>query len=104
MPTPLSSVLAAGGSHLSYSTYLGGTNFDEGKAIAFNHDRLFVAGYTISTNFPSLNHLPGFDALNGDTNTNKRLNGYPDAFVTAFDVSSSHLSMLYSTFLGRHQQ
>ena len=96
------SVVAAGGGSLSYSTYLGGTNFDVGNAIAFNNHRVFVAGYTLSTNFPSTNYLPGFTFLNGDANTNKdkRLNGYPDAFVTAFDASAPNLSLLYSTYLG----
>jgi len=94
------SVVAANGGSLSYSTYLGGTNFDVGNAIAFNNNRVFVAGYTISTNFPITNFLAGFTALNGNTNYNKKLNGYPDAFVTAFDASTPSLSMLYSTFLG----
>jgi hypothetical protein len=93
------SVIAAGGGSLNYSTYLGGTNFDQGNAIAFNHDRVFVAGYTVSTNFPVTNNLPGFQLLNG--NNTKRLNGYPDAFVAAFDAANpASLSLLYSTFLG----
>jgi hypothetical protein len=94
------SVVAADGGSLSYSTYMGGTNYDVGHAIAYNNSRVFVAGYTISTNFPITNFLAGFTALNGNTNYNKKLNGYPDAFVTAFDASTPSLSMLYSTFLG----
>ena len=96
------SVLSAAGESLRYSTYLGGTNYDVGHAIAFNNNRVFVAGYTISTNFPTTNFLAGFTYLNGDaaTNKNTRLNGYPDAFVTAFDASTPTLSMLYSTYLG----
>lgn len=93
--------IAAGGGTLNYATYLGGTNYDVGRAIAYNNGRVFVAGYTYSTNFPSINCLTNFNLLNGDasTNKNKKVTVYPDAFVTAFDVSN--LSMpLYSTFLG----
>ncbi len=95
-------VIAAGGgtNSLLYSTYLGGTNFDAGNAIAFNNNKVFVAGYTTSTNFPTTNnYLTGFTNLNGVN----RKNTYraKDAFVTAFDASSTtNLSVLYSTFLG----
>lgn len=89
--------VAAGGSALNYSTYLGGTNFDVGRSIAFNNDRVFVAGYTYSTNFPNINHLAGFDRLNGSTN---KYNFGSDAFVTAFAASVTNLTLLYSTFLG----
>lgn len=95
--------IAAGGSALNYSSYLGGTNFDTGRSIAYNNSRVFVAGYTYSTNFPSINGLPGYGLLNGDTSTNSTKNKrrilYPDAFVTAFDVSNLSVP-IYSTFLG----
>ena len=94
------SVIGAGGSNLIYSTYLGGTNLDMGRAIAFNNNRLFVAGYTTSTNFPATNHLAGFDLLNGNTRTNKNVVYYRDAFVTAFDASTTNFPVLYSTLLG----
>jgi hypothetical protein len=94
------SVIAAGGSNLNYSTYFGGTNYDVGRAIAFKNGRLFVAGYTLSTNFPSINPLPGQEFLNGNTNFNKRMNGASDAFVAAFDFSTPSPSVLYSTLLG----
>jgi hypothetical protein len=94
------SVIAAGGSQLLYSTYLGGTNYDVARAIAYNNGRLFVAGYTLSTNFPSINPLPGQRFLNGNTNFNKRMNGASDAFVTAFDFTTPNPSILYSTLLG----
>jgi len=93
------SVLSANGSNLTYSTYLGGTNFDVGQAIALNSSRLFVGGYTYSTNFPKTNYLGGYKYLNGDSGT-KKLNGASDAFVTAFQISSTNLYPLYSTLLG----
>ncbi len=65
------------GTGLLFSTYLGGTYFDEGKAIAISPDGLniSVTGYTESINFPLQDpYQPG-------------LGGYPatrfkDAFVT----------------------
>jgi hypothetical protein len=93
------SVIGAGGTNLNYSTYLGGSTFDEGQAIAFKENRVFVAGFTRSTDFPSTNCLPGFNFLNGINSSAS--SGSSDAFVTAFDASNpTNLVMLYSTFLG----
>jgi len=119
--------ISPGGTNLNYSTYLGGTNFDQGRAIAYSNGKLFVAGYTASTNFPVLNYLPAMKSvytniftntvnhvlktnvvvwtnyfngglLNGTTN---KYNLASDAFVAAFTVTSpTNLSLLYSTFLG----
>jgi len=50
--------IGTNGPTLNYSTYLGGTNYDVGRAIAYNNGMLFVAGYTFSTNFPATNSLP----------------------------------------------
>jgi Beta-propeller repeat len=120
--------IAAGGSNLNYSTYLGGTNVDSGKAVAYSNHKLFVTGYTFSTNFPVLNPLPKlalvqtniYTKKSGGTlktnidiwtnytdgqylnaTTNKK-NGYAsDAFVVAFDTTlATNFSMLYSTYLG----
>ncbi|HEY5345791.1 MAG TPA: SBBP repeat-containing protein [Verrucomicrobiae bacterium] len=121
------SEISAGGTTLNYSTYLGGTNFDEGRALAYNNGKLFVTGYTASTNFPTTNYLPAMvlidtnyytktdhgilvtnasvftnyfsgEHLNGSTNKN---NLASDAFVTAFSVDSpTSFTLLYSTFLG----
>jgi Beta-propeller repeat len=120
------SEIAAGGTNLNYSTYFGGTNYDMGRAVAYNNNRLFVAGYTYSTNFPVTNALPKLTLvqtnyytkksgtvivtnvwtnytdgmyLNGSTN---KKNGYAsDAFVLAFDTSwVTNLHLIYSTYLG----
>ena len=50
--------ISPGGSNLNYATYLGGTNFDQGLAVAYNSGTLFVAGYTLSTNFPAVHYIP----------------------------------------------
>ena len=91
--------ISAGGSNLNYSTYLGGTNFDVGHAIAYNNGKVFVTGHTVSTNFPNINGLAGFARLNGTTNKFNPLRT-TDAFVTAFASSITNLTLLYSTFLG----
>jgi len=79
------------GSRLVYSTFLGGSNTDEGRAIAIEEDDddagAYVTGRTISSDYPT---TPGaFDQTN---------NGFGDAFVTKLNESGSRLD--YSTFLG----
>ena len=45
--------IGPGGTNLVYSTYFGGTNFDEGKGIAVDTNGfVYVTGFTASTNFP----------------------------------------------------
>jgi hypothetical protein len=75
------------GSNLIYSTYLGGTNLDQGAGIAVDAaGRAFVTGMTSSTNFPTL--LAG----------QPRLGGGEDAFVTV--VAADGQSLVRSTYLG----
>ena len=73
---------------LIYSTYLGGTNFDQGLDIAVDAGgNAYVTGFTSSTDFPT---TPGaFDTT---------FNGNSDAFVTKLDPTGSML--IYSTYLG----
>ncbi len=111
--------ISAGGTKLNYSTYLGGTNFDTAKTIAYNSGKVFVAGFTSSTNFPVTNYIPRTQIIETNivksktvisTNyfTGRYLNGSTDkknwdndAFVTAFDASSpTNLTLIYSTLLG----
>jgi PKD repeat protein len=67
------------GRGLVFSTYLGGTYYDEGDAIAITDDGLniTVTGYTESINFPIVNayqpYLAGFPAVR-----------FTDAFVTKY--------------------
>ena len=72
----------------SYSTYLGGSNFDEGRGIAVDGaGSAYVTGSTTSTNFPTT--LGAFD-------TTANNNG--DAFVTKLNGTGT--APLYSTYLG----
>jgi len=70
---------------LLFSTYLGGSGDDFGKAIAVDDDRsIYVAGHTYSTDFPSQSPFQG-------------PGGLYDAFVTKFDRWGD---LVYSTYLG----
>ena len=79
--------LNASGTGLLYSTYIGGSNFDEGRAIAIdNAGKAYLTGYTASTNFPitpgAIQTSPG---------------GSNDAFLLCLDAAGS--AVTYSTYL-----
>src|SRR5215208_5043282 len=80
--------LNASGSALAYSTFLGGTNTDQGRGIAVDGSaRAYVTGGTDSENYRTT--TGAFDTI---------YNGEGDAFVTKLNASGSALA--YSTFLG----
>lgn len=75
------------GSHLLYSSYLGGTGPDYGYAIALDqYTNAYVTGSTQSTNFPTVNPIQS--GYSGDI----------DAFVTEVNVQAT--ALVYSTYLG----
>lgn len=75
------------GNSLVYSTYLGGSAIDYGRAVAVDASGdAFITGSTQSTNFPTVNPLQ------------VGLDGGSDAFVAEFDPTGA--SLLYSTYLG----
>jgi hypothetical protein len=76
------------GSALVYSTYLGGSEGDEGWGIALGSSgNVYVAGSTSSTDFPTKNP---FQPVYGG--------GETDAFVT--ELNSAGSALVYSTYLG----
>jgi len=78
--------LSASGNSLVYSTYLGGGDRDENRAIAVDDNGcVYVAGTTRSTDFPTQNP---YQTDQTDW----------DAFVTKLSASGS--SLVYSTYLG----
>jgi len=86
------SKLSAGENQLIYSTYLGGTRYDFGYAVAVDAvGQAYVAGKTSSTNFPTKlayqNERAGTPLAN-----------FYDAFITKFSISGAGL--VYSTYLG----
>lgn len=97
--------IAAGGSALIYSTYLGGFVYDAAEGIAVDAaGSAVVCGFTISSNFPTLNAISsdlnaGGDKKNNDYNTkgNVKTIAY-DGFVTKLSPAGN--SLVYSTFLG----
>ncbi|HRU94467.1 MAG TPA: SBBP repeat-containing protein, partial [Anaerolineae bacterium] len=81
--------LNAAGSGLAYATFLGGSSYDYGGAIAIDGaGAAYVTGQTVSADFPT---TPGAwdTTLNG---------GSSDAFVVKLDPAGS--SLAYATFLG----
>jgi hypothetical protein len=77
------------GSALLYSTFLGGSDYDQGNQIALGSTgNIYVAGYTESPNFPIGNAIQ------------ETIGGGEDAFVTALNWNGTALSLRYSTFLG----
>jgi hypothetical protein len=77
-----------GGNKLAYSTYLGGSYYDEAHAIAVDATgNAYVAGYTSSADFPTVQPLQAVFA-----------GGYQDAFVAKLNRSGS--ALMYSTYLG----
>ena len=80
--------LNANGDGLTYSTYLGGSDNDNGKSIkAGSNGSAYVTGNTSSTDY---------DITSGSYQTN--LGGGGDAFVTKINETGG--SLVYSTFIG----
>ncbi len=75
------------GSALVYSTYLGGDSLDLGEGIAVDASgSAYIAGSTLSTDFPTASPFQGSSSVGGD------------AFVTKLNPAGS--ALVYSTYLG----
>lgn len=73
---------------LMYSTYLGGISIDAGLGIAVDSTgAAYIAGYTISPDFPTVNPIQGFGG-----------SAYTDAFVAKLSPAGD--ALVYSTYLG----
>src|SRR5262249_37411704 len=80
--------ISPSGRELLYSTYLGGSDSDEGRKIAVDgYGNAYITGSTRSADFPLMNAL--FSKYGG---------GLSDAFVAK--VNSDGSSLAYSTYLG----
>jgi hypothetical protein len=91
-PTTFVAKLDSTGSALVYSTYLGGSEYNEAFGIAVDSSgNAYVAGYTSAADFPT---TPGaFQGVN-----NALPSYYSNVFVTKFN--STGTALLYSTYLG----
>jgi hypothetical protein len=79
--------LAADGSALVYSTYLGGASFDNGLQMATDNDgNVYIVGETGSSDFPVRDAIQPTYA------------GLGDAFVTK--IASDGTALVYATYLG----
>ncbi len=86
--------LSASGSSLSYSTYLGGSETDQGFGIARDSSgNAYVTGFTQSADFPLMNAFQ--TALGGGMCGSAPCS---DAFVTELDADGT--ALVYSTYLG----
>jgi hypothetical protein len=80
--------LNAAGTALVYSTYIGGSDWDEGNAIAVDSSgNAYVTGRTSS---------PDYDVTPGAFQTTK--GGYWDVFVTKLNATGT--TLVYSTYIG----
>ena len=79
--------IAAAGNALTYSTYLGGSLFDQANGIAVDSaGNAYVAGYTASPNFVAINAVQS------------TLAGLYDAFVTELGPAGN--TLVFSTYFG----
>ena len=79
--------LSPAGNSLVFSTFLGGSDDEEGNGIELDQDKnVYVCGYTESTDFPTKNPYQS------------SLKGSRDAFITK--LSTTGKSLIYSTYLG----
>ncbi|MDQ6694836.1 MAG: SBBP repeat-containing protein, partial [Chloroflexota bacterium] len=75
------------GSALVYSTYLGGSRYEESEGIAVDGSgSVYIAGNTLSTDYPTLNPIQASNA------------GGSDLFVSKINPQGS--ALVYSTYLG----
>jgi hypothetical protein len=72
---------------LVYSTYLGGSGGDQALHIALDASgNSYISGFTVSTNFPTVNPVQAANAF------------FQDAFVTKINAAGT--ALVYSTYLG----
>jgi len=88
--------LNAAGNALVYSSYLGGSGFDQGYGIAVDSSgNAYVTGLTFKTDSFGHDVSPGFPTVNA---FQPAYGGHADAFLTKVDAAGT--ALVYSTYLG----
>jgi Bacterial Ig-like domain (group 3)/Beta-propeller repeat len=83
--------LSPGGSALIYSTYLGGSGYDQGSGIALDSSgNAYVTGSTSSANFPTANPLQPFLGGGGQSGSDY---AETDAFVAKISAEPSDVNL-----------
>ncbi len=81
-------IASAGSSDLNYSTFIGGSSYDEGNSIVIDSEGCaYLSGWTGSSNFIT---TPGA--------CDRNFNGARDVFVSKLSADGS--TLIYSTFIG----
>jgi hypothetical protein len=70
---------------LNFSTFFGGSGSDGCLGVALGSEKLYITGYTSSSNFPILNPIKGY------------LGESSDAFISEFSLNGS---LAFSTYIG----
>jgi RHS repeat-associated protein len=89
--------IGSGGTNAIFISYLGGSDDDSALGVATDAaGNTFLAGATISADFPIINPIPGGGSIHG---VKDGTHEYPvEAIVAKFDPTGSNL--VYSTYLG----
>ncbi len=83
----------ASASALIYSSYLGGSGFDDAEGVVLDAaGNAHLTGTTVSADFPRLNQIPGFCVSTCGTGANA------DVFV--LEINEAGNSLIYSTYIG----
>lgn len=92
--------LSSDGSQLLYSTYLGGSQEDDGLAVAVDgSDQIYLTGFSMSGGFPMKNALDA--SFGGGTCSSLPC---PDAIVVKLNpFATGSASLVYSTFSGGNE-
>ena len=90
--------LSANAASLVYSTFIGGTDIDQGNAIAVDSSgNAVIAGFTNSTDFPLQDASQDILGIAGAENCSSTSTVCSDAFIVRLNPSGQ---LLYSTYLG----
>jgi hypothetical protein len=87
-------ITQSGEPSVTYTTYLGGSDLDEVRALALDaNNNVILTGYTFSTDFP----------ITSGTAIQRNMAGNGDAFISVVNPSDPTHFLVYSTYFGGSQ-